>query len=287
MRELPLAWSYIKGRPIRTIMTILSIMIGVMMMFGLNGMSSALKEMFLSSTEAIALSNVDLYIARRDGGFFRQEYKENVAAVEGVISTASMIARSVAVPQDQYTTADGRPISTIQVYGVDTTNTDESFNVVTAGGRRLASGRLLERGDGSVALISEQFAAGLGIGLGEIVRLPGAGGWMNFEVVGLLDDPGLMLGSQQVFMPIPAAQDMLNTPNRVNTIMGRYAEGSDPQAIEAAISSVLGRGYELNPLEGGADIWAALMEFMNVIFTMFGLLSLALVLLTPSFWKWR
>lgn len=276
MRELPLAWSYIKGRPIRTIMTILSIMIGVMMMFGLNGMSSALKEMFLSSTEAIALSNVDLYIARRDGGFFRQEYKENVAAVEGVISTASMIARSVAVPQDQYTTADGRPISTIQVYGVDTTNTDESFNVVTAGGRRLASGRLLERGDGSVALISEQFAAGLGIGLGEIVRLPGAGGWMNFEVVGLLDDPGLMLGSQQVFMPIPAAQDMLNTPNRVNTIMGRYAEGSDPQAIEAAISSVLGRGYELNPLEGGADIWAALMEFMNVIFTMFGLLSLAL-----------
>ena len=47
MRELPLAISYLKGRPIRTIMTILSIMIGVMMMFGLNGMAPAFKEIFV------------------------------------------------------------------------------------------------------------------------------------------------------------------------------------------------------------------------------------------------
>ena len=33
---------------------------------------------------------------------------------------------------------------------------------------------------------------------------------MNYTVVGLLDDPGLMLGTQQVFMTVPAAQDFLN-----------------------------------------------------------------------------
>jgi putative ABC transport system permease protein len=99
---------------------------------------------------------------------------------------------------------------------------------------------------------------------------------MDFEVVGLLDDPGLMLGTQQVFISVPAAQDLLNTPGRVNTIMGRYAEGSDARAIDAAVQSMLGRGYELSPLEGGADVWSAVMEFVNVIFTMFGLLALAL-----------
>ena len=276
MRELPLAISYLKGRPIRTIMTILSIVIGVMMMFGLNGMAPAIKDLFISSTQSMALSNVDLYITRRDGGFFRQEYEDNVGAVKGVEATASMIARAVAVPPDHYTTADGRAISTIQVYGVDTSSTDDAFNIVTAGGRRLAAGRLLQAGDVQVVLISELFAQGLGIGLGEIVKLPGAGGWLNFEVVGLLDDPGLMLGSQQVFMPIPAAQDLLNTPNRINIIMGRYAEGSDARAIDTAVGSIFGRGYELSPLEGGADIWAALMEYMNVIFTMFGLLALAM-----------
>ena len=276
MRELPLAISYLKGRPIRTIMTILSIVIGVMMMFGLNGMAPAIKDLFISSTQSMALSNVDLYITRRDGGFFRQEYEDNVGAVKGVEATASMIARAVAVPPDHYTTADGRAISTIQVYGVDTSSTDDAFNIVTAGGRRLAAGRLLQAGDVQVVLISELFAQGLGIGLGEMVKLPGAGGWLNFEVVGLLDDPGLMLGSQQVFMPIPAAQDLLNTPNRINIIMGRYAEGSDARAIDTAVGSIFGRGYELSPLEGGADIWAALMEYMNVIFTMFGLLALAM-----------
>ncbi|MCJ7701095.1 MAG: ABC transporter permease [Anaerolineales bacterium] len=276
MRELPLAISYLKGRPTRTIMTILSIVIGVMMMFGLNGMAPALKDLFISSTQSMALSNVDLYITRRDGGFFRQEYEDNVGAVKGVEATASMIARAVAVPPDHYTTADGRAISTIQVYGVDTSSTDDAFNIVTAGGRRLAAGRLLQAGDVHVVLISELFAQGLGIGLGEMVKLPGAGGWLNFEVVGLLDDPGLMLGSQQVFMPIPAAQDLLNTPTRINIIMGRYAEGSDARAIDAAVGSIFGRGYELSPLEGGADIWAALMEYMNVIFTMFGLLALAM-----------
>ena len=276
MREFPLAISYLKGRPIRTIMTILSIMIGVMMMFGLNGMAPALQDIFISSTESMALSNVDLYITRRDGSFFRQEYEENVGAVDGVESTAIMIARSVALPSEHYYTGDGREISTIQVYGVDTGNTDDAFNIVTAGGRRLTTGRLLRKGDVRAALISEMFAEGLGIGVGEVVRLPGAGGWLNFEVVGLLDDPGLMLGSQQVFMPIPAAQDLLNTPNRVNTILGRYAEGSDARAIDAAVGSIFGRGYELSPLEGGADVWAALMEFINVIFTMFGLFALAL-----------
>ena len=276
MRELPLAISYLRGRPIRSIMTILSIVIGVMMMFGLNGMAPALQDLFISSTQAMALSNVDLYITRRDGSFFRQEYEQNVAAVEGVESTSIMIARAVALPPEHYYTADGRAISTIQVYGVDTTNTDETFNIVTAGGRRLTAGRLLQVSDGQVALISEQFAEGLGIGLGEMVRLPGAGGWLNFEVVGLLDDPGLILGTQQVFMPIPAAQDLINTPNRINTMMGRYAEGSDARAIDAAVAATLGRGYELSPLEGGADVWAALLEFMNVIFTMFGLFALAL-----------
>jgi putative ABC transport system permease protein len=276
MRELPLAISYLKGRPIRTIMTVLSITIGVMMMFGLNGMAPALKDMFVSSTQSMALSEVDLYITRRDGSFFRQEYEGNVLAVPGVESTASMIARSVAVPPDHYYTADEKEISTIHVFGIDPSVTDQTFNVVTAGGRRLTAGRLLQTGDVQAVLISEQFAKGLGIGIGEMVKLPGAGGWVNFEVVGLLNDPGIMLGTQQVFMSIPAAQDLLNTPNRINTIMGRYAEGNDARAIDAVVGSMFGRGYELSPLEGGADIWAALLEYIDVIFTMFGLMSLAL-----------
>jgi putative ABC transport system permease protein len=86
----------------------------------------------------------------------------------------------------------------------------------------------------------------------------------------------LLLGNQQVFMPIEAAQDLLNKLSRINIIMGRYAEGSDARAIDAAVQAMFGRGYELSPLEGGADVWAALLEFMNVIFTMFGLLTLAL-----------
>ena len=77
-------------------------------------------------------------------------------------------------------------------------------------------------------------------------------------------------------MPLQAAQDLLNTPNRVNVILGRYLEGSDAGSIDAAIQAAFGGGYELSPLEGGSDIWAALMEFVNVIFSMFGLLSLAM-----------
>jgi putative ABC transport system permease protein len=276
MRELPLAINYLKGRPIRTIMTALSITIGVMMMFGLNGMAAPFQDLFISSTQSMTLSNVDLYLTRRDGSFFRQEIVQQVGAVDGVAATAPMIARAVAVPPERYFTPDGREISSIQVFGLDPGVRDETFNIVTAGGRRLTAGRLLLPSDDHAVLISEEFAAGLGIGVGELVRLPGAGGWLNFQVVGLLDDPGLMLGSQQVFMPIAAAQDLLNTPNRINTVMGRYEEGRDGRVIDAAVRSMFGTGYELSPLEGGADVWAALLEFMNVIFTMFGLLALAM-----------
>jgi putative ABC transport system permease protein len=277
MRELPLAISYLKGRPVRSIMTILSIVIGVMIMFGLNGIAPAMKELFISNTQSVALSNVDLYVTRQDGSFFRQEYEQNVESVPGVESTAAMVLQAVNLPPERYQTPDGNDVSSVQVYGIDTTVTDEAFNVVTAGGRRILSGRTLQQGDtGQVVLISEQFADGLGISVGDLVELPGAGGWLPFQVVGLLDDPGLLLGNQQVFMPIEAAQDLLNKPSRINIIMGRYAEGSDARAIDAAVQAMFGRGYELSPLEGGADVWAALLEFMNVIFTMFGLLTLAL-----------
>ncbi|MGW8144554.1 MAG: FtsX-like permease family protein [Anaerolineales bacterium] len=277
MRELPLAISYIKGRPIRSTMTILSIVIGVMIMFGLNGLAPALKEIFISNTQSVALSNVDLYVTRQDGSFFRQEYAQNVGTIPGVESTAAMVLQAVNLPPEHYKTPDGNDVSSIQVYGIDTSVTDEAFNVVTAGGRRILSGRNLQPGDsGRVVLISKQFAEGLGINVGGTVELPGAGGWLSFEVIGILDDPGLLLGNQQVFMPIQAAQDLLNKPDRINIIMGRYREGSDARAIDAAVQSMFGRGYQLSPLEGGADVWAALMEFMNVIFTMFGLLTLAL-----------
>jgi putative ABC transport system permease protein len=276
MAEFRLALSYLKGRPIRTIMTVLSIMIGVMMMFGLNGIAPAFKEVFISSTSSMALSDVDVYITRSDGGFFREAYQQNVAAVEGVESTASMVVRAMAVPAETYSTPEGREITSIQVYGIDTRSDDPAFSVVTAGGRRLAAGRHLQTGDQNAVLISEIFAEGLGIGVGDEVKLPGASGWLSYDVVGLLDDPGLMLGTQQVFMTLPAAQDFLNTPNRVNTILGRYAEDVDARAIDATIQSMFSRGYELAPLEGGADIWSALLEFMDVIFTMFGLLALAM-----------
>lgn len=277
MRELPLALSYLRGRPTRSIMTILSIVIGVMIMFGLNGLAPAMKEVFTTNVQSVALSNVDLYVARQDGSFFRQEFVGNVAAVPGVDSTSTMIMKAVALPQDRYQTADGSEVTGILVYGINTGVTDETFDVVTAGGRRLTEGRGFQSGDtGGVILISEQFAEGMGIGVGDVLELPGAGGRIEFEVLGLLDDPGLLLGSQQVFMPVGAAQDLLNKPNRINVIMGRYAEGADASTIDATVQSMFGRGYELSPLEGGADIWAALLEFMNVIFTMFGLLTLAL-----------
>lgn len=276
MRELPLAVSYLKGRPVRSIMTVLSIVIGVMLMFGMNGMAEPLKDLFISSTQAMALSNVDLHITRRDGSFFRQETAAEVASVEGVASTARLVVRAVAVPPEHYFTADGREITTIQVYGVDTTTTDETFNVMTAGGRRLTEGRLLTAGDDQAVLISEEFAEGAEVGVGDAIRLPGAGGWMAYTVTGLLDDPGIMLGTQQVFLTIPAAQDLLNVPKRVNTVLGRYEDGVDARALDAAVGEVLGGGYELSPLEGGADVWSALLEFTGVIFTMFGLFALAL-----------
>ena len=139
-------------------MTILSIVIGVMIMFGLNGIAPAMKEVFISNTQSVALSEVDLHVTRQDGSFFRQEYEGNVGAVPGVESTAAMVLQAVNLPPDHYFTPDGNDVSSIQVYGIDTSITDETYNVVTAAGRRVISGRNLQPGDtGQLVLISEQF----------------------------------------------------------------------------------------------------------------------------------
>lgn len=276
MLELNLALNYLKGRPIRSIFTIFSIVIGVMMMFGLNGLAPALKESFSRSTEQASLASVDLFLSRDDGGFFRQEYLENVAAVQGVDAVAGLIVRAVAVPPEKYSMPDGNDVVTMQVFGIDTAITDPDFNLITAGGRRLAEGRLLEPGDHGVAIISQQFAQGVGLSLGESIEIPGSSGFESFRIVGLLDDPGLLLGSTSVYLSMEDAQSLLNVPGRINTIMGRYAEGANTEALDTAIQGMFGNGYELAPVGSGTDVWAAVLEIMDYIFTLVGILALGL-----------
>jgi putative ABC transport system permease protein len=58
--------------------------------------------------------------------------------------------------------------------------------------------------------------------------------------------------------------------------MGRYTEGADTEAIDAVIQDMFGNGYDLEAVEGGSDVWAAVLEIMDYIFTLVGILALGL-----------
>lgn len=82
MNILLLAWRYLWGRRLRAALTILAIVFGVMVMFGMQGVIPAVRASF-DANLTVAAHEVDL-ILTRNGNRFPQTVATKVAAIPGV-----------------------------------------------------------------------------------------------------------------------------------------------------------------------------------------------------------
>ena len=274
--QLRLALRYLLGRKLRSAFTTLAIALGVMIVFGLNGIGPAL-EVALHQSAAASSLHIPLLIGREAHLPFDAGVVETVGSVPGVEKPAGAISRELFLP-DSWTlrTADGREIATLEVFGIDPVGGDWLFDVVLAEGRRVAAGREMVPGDGNVAIISEDLSEGTGLGVGDSLTLPSASGTAELQIVGILSGKGLVLGEEQIFMPLSAAQHLFNLPGRVNVVAARFAPGADEESVRSAVLAAVGDGFEVTGIAGGAEAWASALQMVTLVSTMFGVLALAM-----------
>ncbi len=261
---LTLAWRYLRGRGARSLLTTLAVVFGVMLTFGLNGILPAMVEAFTHNLLSAA-GKVDLTVTSAYNQPFKPDVVNTLLRVPGVAVASPGVQRTVPLPQ----TADAAPdaLAQVVVVGVDLATGSQLHDFP------LASGRMLGGGDRSSAILNADLAAELGLGLGDQLVLPAAGGTARFTVVGLLSTVTVP-GQEQVTVSLPAAQQLFGLGTRITQVEATFTQGSDRAQVEQEVAAALGPDYQVGGLSTESTLLASL-QTAEVALNMFGVFALA------------
>lgn len=268
MNILLLAWRYLWGRRLRAALTILAIVFGVMVMFGMQGVIPAVRASF-DANLTVAAHEVDL-ILTRNGNRFPQTVATKVAAIPGVQVVMPVLEQPLRLPESlALPTADGRPIRTLVVNGVDPTTAAIAIPIAPL------AGRWFESGDERVTLVRASLITASGLALGDTLRLPAADGIIELTIIGVLPERPVF-GDEELYVPLATAQTIFNMPGQINALTGQFLDGHDPERLREQILGQLGPGYLAGAVEAGGTEWDSVLQIGEVAFTLFGGLALAM-----------
>jgi putative ABC transport system permease protein len=265
--QLTLAARYLRGRKLRTFLTTLAIVIGVMVIFGMGiylpSFTAAFQQSLLSAS-----GQTDVMITHKTGESFSASTLNKVRTLDGIAAITGSLERVMNLPPHFY--GKNSTVTALALVGIDPAIAPELHDF------RTTQGRFLERSDGAAAVISERLADSLGVKLNEALKLPTTEGVVKLKIVGLV--PGRALaGNEQVLVTLTEAQKLLDMSGRINVIEANLTsrDKAETQAIVDTIKAQLGASYTLGGLSSGSE-FATAMQLGAVIFDMFGLLTLAM-----------
>ncbi len=263
--QLSLAARYLWGRKLRSFLTTLAIVMGVMVIFGMGILLPTMVNAFQQSILSLS-SQVDVTIMHKTGEAFTMGVLNKVKGVEGISAIAGSISRPINLPPNFY----GRDSN---VSGLTLTGIDPVAGP-TLRDYPIKEGRFLKPGDTNAVVITSSFADTLGLKLGDTLRIPTTEGVAKLTIVGLRPSRP-SLGNEEVLVTLTEAQKLLDMSGLVNVIEANLAtkETAQREAIVQQIQGQLGKNYTLNALTNESTIYGA-MQVAAVAFNLLGYLTL-------------
>ena len=263
--ELTLASRYLWGRKLRTFLTTLAVMFGVLVIFAMNILIPTLLEAFQGNLRA-ASHQVDVTVSLKTGESFASSVLRKVKGIEGVQSAAGSLNRMLNVPDNFFSRSAG--LSALALVGID------PVAAQTVRDYPLKQGRFLRADDTTAALITLSLAEQLALNLGDTLALPTADGTVKLKVAGLLPARTLP-GNEEVLVALSEAQKLLDLPDRINTIEANF-DSTDPArraATQQALEQQLGKNYQLGALSSGGELLAS-FQTGQTAFNVLGVMAL-------------
>ncbi|HET6352230.1 MAG TPA: FtsX-like permease family protein [Coriobacteriia bacterium] len=253
-----LAWRYLWGRKLRTFLTTLAVIFGVMLIFGLNGMLPGMIDAFNRMLLGAA-GQVDLSVTSASSGYFDSSIVDKVRNVNGVAAATPSLRRTVGMPT-------GSALGTVMVVGIEPRSARKVHDF------QQQSGRFLAGSDRGVVVIGTDTAGELGLRLGSKLTIPSVAGTRSFEVIGLLGNASSP-GASEIYMSLADAGMLVGQPGKVSTVEGRFVTGVDRAAVESRVRRALGSDYTVGGLSTESQLLASL-KVGQFSMTMFGVFAL-------------
>ena len=267
--HLTLAARYLAGRKLRTFLTTLAIVFGVLLIFGMNTLIPAFIASFQASAMAMA-GEVDATITSTTGEAFPAAVLDQVRAVEGVRAASATLERPINLPADYFDNDPALPdrVAAVTLVGAD----PEAVRSITP--YLVLEGRFIEADDQAAAAISESLAEAAGVSLGDTLTLPSATGATNLAIVGILPQR-LLPGNEEVLVSLSEAQQLLAMPGKINVIDANFDSVAEARRaeIETNIKAALGPSHTIGVLQPGAEILTNI-KTAQLILNLFGSMGL-------------
>lgn len=226
----------IRNRPGRTLLTLLSIVIGVAAVVAVTVATGTARQAYEEMHESLA-GRTGLEVVSEGQGL---PMEDTVAALEKLSGVKSAVP-SVQKPTILYT---GGARLRLLAMGIDPA-ADKAVRDY-----ELRQGKFLDQARG--ALLEAGFAQGIGVKVGDTVRLLSGNRGVRLrevEVIGLLELRGVA-GFKQggiVLLPLDDAARWFLRPGLVNNIALVLDRSADPKQVAAAVSAVLPPGTIVRP----------------------------------------
>lgn len=236
-----LAWRMLTARPLRALLTIVGIGLGVGVLAASLTLGAAL-DTAVDRTVRDLVGKADLRVSAFVESGLSDQAVATVEGTDGVaLSTAVLEHRTFLAG-----TSTGNPAAAVTVLGIDPGTYGVIHDLPLAAGSGLTAG-----GDGAEALISQRLADQDGFRLGSTITILGSGGERDVTVVGIVAGSGAVAGSgRTLFMLRTAANAVFATAGATRVDL-EVAPGTDPQTVAAALA---GRMTEPYVLSSPADI---------------------------------
>ena len=262
--QLTMAGRYLRGRKLRTFLTTLAIILGTLLIFGMNMLLPTMMKAFQSNMLA-ASGQVDMTITLDTGEAFSERTMNKIRTVAGIRAIAGSLSRTINIPNNFY----GKDqVTALTLTGIDPRAAQTLRNYP------IKEGRFLRSSDDLSAVITTSLAENLGLKLDDELKLPTTEGTVDLKIVGLLPARALP-GNEEVLVSLYEAQKLLDLPDRINTIEINLdaIDSAQRDAIQRQIEATLGNDYSVGALTSGTEILGSI-QMGQAIFNLFGFLAL-------------
>ncbi|MBI2333347.1 MAG: ABC transporter permease [Chloroflexi bacterium] len=268
--QLTLAARYLNGRKLRTFLTTLAVVFGVLVIFGMNIVLPTMLAALQVNVQG-ASGVVDFSAVHISGEAFPESVADRLKGVDGVRVYAPSLTHTVNIPADFYDKNTELPdlVTALSLEGIQ----PEEARSVRA--YPLVEGRYLEANDTNAAVISRTLADALKLQVGDAFFIPSVDGMTELTVVGILP-PRTTPGNEEVLVNLPEAQTIMNEAGKINTIdinVETTALEERRAEIKKNIEAALGPDYQVGTLITGTEMFASL-QLGQTMFSVFGMLAL-------------
>lgn len=224
-----LAWRYLFRRRLRAALTTTAIVFGVALVVVMGGMVPTLTAS-LTAGMLSSIEHVDVSLSSASRAPFDEATLDRVRAVAGVARASGRLQTFVPLPSASAPVVNGRPLSAVQLTGVDASEPNPVRPLAVIAGAPLSSAHDL--------LVSETLQAA-GVKIGSTLVLPAASGSVAFNVVGVVADrPG---GVLPVFTTLAGAREVAGAGATLSQMDVLFADGATD--VKERLVSTLGAGF--------------------------------------------